>query len=617
MTRTHWILVAVVLFFVLVGVSQRNGNQKTVPALQPLRNREASLIEATGLPEFASEHNARPVSTPNQDFARELQPITDLLIEKPGAPPKTGQAIDALGALIAKHPDRPDLRVLRASVSLVHGGKNYQDTLADIDAALSAEPKLVATGMYKKPTVLALRAKVDVLRGDFKGALDDLAAAVTADPDAYSEVFRSGGVKPEEDTDPTSLNKADYDALVSSFPNDFRSYMFRGLFHLFFATFGEKAFPLAIADLRRATEIDPSSALARCFLGSAVYMMAYRTEAAWRDLSDDTGAPGGYRNQMRNAALPHFQRAAELDPKLVGAHANLAAVQTSLKRYPEAIASYSRVLELQPNNASVFNDRGLAKAEIRDDFGAFSDYSEAIRLATKGDGTLGSLSTTYQNRAKASLRIQRPDDAIADYGRAIATTLKSQIFMIQLPQIREMYPELRNILDKDLLEGLRQKYFPNMNRDVFTKHYAELTKRWDEFVLAGLYVERADVVLRSGNYRKAAEEYVRASKVWTHALDDRWRVLATDANTVWAIDCATVELPAASTTKLWTKTTAKFGHYTQTNYQFDCQGRRLKALTSMVYDRQGNMLQSHPEAEWQSIGPETIGEQLYAGACKQ
>ena len=94
-------------------------------------------------------------------------------------------------------------------MSLVHGGKNYQDTLADIDAALSAEPKLVATGMYKKPTVLALRAKVDVLRGDFKGALDDLAAAVTADPDAYSEVFRSGGVKPEEDTDPTSLNKAD------------------------------------------------------------------------------------------------------------------------------------------------------------------------------------------------------------------------------------------------------------------------------------------------------------------------------------------------------------------------------------------------------------------------
>src|ERR1035437_10676931 len=65
----------------LVGVSQRNGNQKTVPALQPLTNREASLIEATGLPEFASEHNARPVSTPNQDFARELQPITDLLIE--------------------------------------------------------------------------------------------------------------------------------------------------------------------------------------------------------------------------------------------------------------------------------------------------------------------------------------------------------------------------------------------------------------------------------------------------------------------------------------------------------------------------------------------------------
>jgi hypothetical protein len=52
-----------------------------------------------------------------------------------------------------------------------------------------------------------------------------------------------------------------------------------------------------------------------------------------------------------------------------------------------------------------------------------------------------------------------------------------------------MYPELSNISDQDLLEGLRQKYFPNMSAVDFSGQYQK-NKEFSDFVLANLYVSR-------------------------------------------------------------------------------------------------------------------------------
>jgi len=63
------------------------------------------------------------------------------------------------------------------------------------------------------------------------------------------------------------------------------------------------------------------------------------------------------------------------------------------------------------------------------------------------------------------------DSAIDDYGKAIGLKLASQVFLMSLPQIRTLYPELNRIQDHDLLEGLRQKYFPNMGSSDFANNY--------------------------------------------------------------------------------------------------------------------------------------------------
>jgi len=79
---------------------------------------------------------------------------------------------------------------------------------------------------------------------------------------------------------------------------------------------------------------------------------------------------------------------------------------------------------------------------------------------------------------------------------------------MSIPQIRAMYPEFKDISDHDLLEGLREKYFPNMRSEDFVGQYQKNNKPFEDFVLAGLYVDRGGAYLKAGDFKKAAGEHL-------------------------------------------------------------------------------------------------------------
>ena len=170
----------------------------------------------------------------------------------------------------------------------------------------------------------------------------------------------------------------------------------------------------------------------------------------------------------------------------------------------------------------------------------------------------------------------------------------------------------------DLLEGLREKYFPNMSASDFSKHYAENQKPLEEFVIAGLYVSRGDAHLRAGRFRKAAGEYGRANQIYSHATEfDRWKVVSITPDTEFTIDTQTLDFSQGNMVSFWVKVvTLKSKAYRQDNYQIDCAGRRLSTLASMSYDANDSVVGSSPETAWQRIVPETIGEMLHSGACR-
>jgi tetratricopeptide (TPR) repeat protein len=600
--------VALVLVAFLIGRSAA-----PAPPPQPPRPREAALIEAKGLPEFAPETNAVPATKAELDLGKQMQPVLELVGDGKQRD-KVQQAITALATLISKNPNWADAQFLRATLQVTIGNDHYDEIRADIDRALG----LPLNGVYNATEMYALRAQVDVLARMPEQALSDLDKALLAAKGDSREVFNTGGTKAEDTSNPTVLHRKDFDSLVAEFPTDFRVYLYRGLFYLTFAFYDEKLYPRVFKDIERACELNPHSAVAKFYLANAIQHTTFFTKAAASDISDVTGARGGYKEVTYRRALPLYQEAIRLDPTFTLAHAQAAECLYALKQYQDAIPYYNAVLEREPDNASALNDRGLAKTNSGDPYGAVTDFSQAIeRKKNRKSNNALDLEHSIGNRAKAYLNAHSYDAAIADFSKLIGLSFARVSLLMPLSQIRAVYPELGDLADRDLLEGLRQKYYPNMDSAGFAKIYAENQKRYEEFVTAGHYVSRGDAYLQSGHFKRAAQDYARANAVSSGATDDRWKVVANDPSTELSVDVQTLDFTQGNLVSVWTKVVARHGNgYQQDNYQFDCRGRRMKTLASMRYDDGGNALWSHPEGEWQAVAPETIGERLFAGMCR-
>jgi hypothetical protein len=187
---------------------------------------------------------------------------------------------------------------------------------------------------------------------------------------------------------------------------------------------------------------------------------------------------------------------------------------------------------------------------------------------------------------------------------------------MSIPQIRAMYPELSDISDDDLLEGLRQKYFPNMSQTNFAGQYRK-NKQFDDFVLAGLYANRGDTYLAARNFRKAAAEYSRAVHDDANYAFDRWKTIFKRSDMEYFVDIQTLDFTQGNIVSLWVKSERlKSENYNQVNYQIDCSGRRIKAVSSARYDSLGNATNLTDDRDWQIIVPESMGELLHTAMCR-
>lgn len=99
-----------------------------------------------------------------------------------------------------------------------------------------------------------------------------------------------------------------------------------------------------IALLRRAIERDPDFALARAALAKAyaIDVFTFAANARWAD-----------------TAAAEAERAVVLAPDLAAAHTALGMARMGVDRYAEAVASFERALELNPNAWTAVNNLGI------------------------------------------------------------------------------------------------------------------------------------------------------------------------------------------------------------------------------------------------------------------
>ena len=107
-----------------------------------------------------------------------------------------------------------------------------------------------------------------------------------------------------------------------------------------------------------------------------------------------------------------YDRVISLQPDLYTAYNNRGNAKSMLGQYEAAIADYDETIHLKPDLAEAYNNRGNTKADLKQYEAAIADYDETIRL--KPD-----LAEAYNNRGSVKADLKQYEAAIADCDEAI------------------------------------------------------------------------------------------------------------------------------------------------------------------------------------------------------
>lgn len=111
-----------------------------------------------------------------------------------------------------------------------------------------------------------------------------------------------------------------------------------------------------------------------------------------------------------HGAIVEYNKALGLEPQNALVFHNIGLAKYSLQDYEGAIADFGKSIEIEPNASSYFN-RGLAKYELQNYKGAIADYDKSISLAPH--------STTYLNRANSKIKLGQKNKACLDYKKSV------------------------------------------------------------------------------------------------------------------------------------------------------------------------------------------------------
>lgn len=514
--------------------------------------------------------------------------------------------LPALDRIITKYPDYSDGYVMRLGGFC--DGSDRAAILSNVNNAL----KYVGnsrTGKDSLTSLLSMRAKVEHANGDDSAAMGDLDKAIHSNIADATQFVNSGAVAPEKTASACTWTQPDMDALVQRFPDDYRAYVLRGLYYGFFAQWNQDSLKPALENLRKAGEMNTTSALPH-FFSAHVLRRGF--------LIKELGMSDKQRDDLQHALLNESTAALALDPSLFPALTERAEVYFELKQFQQAISDYDKILTLDAKDAGAYNDRALAKMEVGDNYGAIADFANAI-VNKKRELQQ---SSSYEGRADAYMKTQQWDLAIRDLTTAISLQTGGVVLLINIKQFRALYPEYKAASDETVARKLNQTFFPNMKYEDFSKSFLHDNGPWSSTVIPDLYVKRSDAYLKAGDWHGAAVEFRRALDGFPTYADaiDRWRAISSQRDSHVYIDMRTFDDARRESARLWIKQTTGSNDvaapYSVQQFELNCASIQIHIVSLASYDAAGNFTGSREGGKWESVVPDTLGEMLFGGVCK-
>ncbi|HEY5534594.1 MAG TPA: tetratricopeptide repeat protein [Ignavibacteria bacterium] len=112
------------------------------------------------------------------------------------------------------------------------------------------------------------------------------------------------------------------------------------------------------------------------------------------------------------SGLHYYTKAIELKPDLAEVYNNRGSVYCDLQIYDTAIADFTKAIELKPDFAVAYNNRGNVYDILEKYYDAIVNFDKAIDL-------MPDFAEAYYNRGIVNSNLQKYEKAIADYIKAI------------------------------------------------------------------------------------------------------------------------------------------------------------------------------------------------------
>jgi uncharacterized membrane protein YhaH (DUF805 family)/regulator of sirC expression with transglutaminase-like and TPR domain len=140
--------------------------------------------------------------------------------------------------------------------------------------------------------------------------------------------------------------------------------------------------------------------------------------------------PNPKEEEEGGKAIADYNSAIELAPDSADTYYNRGDAYDEIGEYGKAIADYSKAIELDPNHASAYYNRGCAYGELGAYDKAIADYSKAIELNPKD-------SLAYYNRGLAYSKRGEVPKAVSDLVKCIELSTDPELAKDAQEALRE------------------------------------------------------------------------------------------------------------------------------------------------------------------------------------
>ena len=394
--------------------------------------------------------------------------------------------------------------------SIISEGKDFLSGLSII------EPIIKENTDNKR--ALLLRAKIYNGLKDFSKAILDFKALISLDS-IYSDAYFYRTTSFE------GLNQyekalADYSKAIELEPDNAKYYLFRGDFY----NNQLEDYDKALADFSQAIELEPDND--NFFFNRALlydknietYTEAiddyYRVLEINPQMSSPLNNIALIYEELKdyNNALEAYNKIIELDPDEALYYSNRGGLYGfKLEDYDKALADFSQAIELEPDNAEYFSKRAILYTNnLKDYDNALADISKAIELNPDNEDFLSYRALLYQNN------IENYTEAIAGWYGVLELNPKRQYINFNIAQI---YRSVINDYDKALDSYTQEiKLYPNdpisyhMRAYLYEEHFEDYDKALADYSEAiQLAPDNEDYLIdRAMLYKDHLKEYDKA-----------------------------------------------------------------------------------------------------------